>query len=235
MTFTLQPRLLIYLILGFILATIVGTVTHELGHIAVAKKLGYETELHYGFMNYLSNAKTNEFRAFKEEHRSLLKSGKNSPEKEKFEAMSKKLKAESSLVTLGGPLQTMVTGTLGFLMIWFNRKSIKARLTFLQWTFIFLAFFWSRQIFNFLTWSINYLLDGKPSMRSDEPRISYGFHWPIWSFGLITAIIAAILVGYITFFLIPKQQRFTFITAGIIGCCIGFILWMGVLGPAILP
>ncbi len=32
--------------------TVVGTLSHEYGHIVVAKYLGYETKLHYGSMNY---------------------------------------------------------------------------------------------------------------------------------------------------------------------------------------
>ena len=49
---TLDPKLLLYLVLSFILATIVGTLSHEGGHIAAAKYYGYETTLHYGSMNY---------------------------------------------------------------------------------------------------------------------------------------------------------------------------------------
>ena len=36
----------------FILFTVIGTVSHEYGHMAVAKYLGYETVLHYGSVNY---------------------------------------------------------------------------------------------------------------------------------------------------------------------------------------
>jgi hypothetical protein len=39
---------------AFILFTINGTLSHELGHIAVAKLLGYETTLHFGSMNWES-------------------------------------------------------------------------------------------------------------------------------------------------------------------------------------
>ncbi len=42
----------ILLSLTFILFTVLGTLTHEGGHIAAAKYYGYETTLHYSSMNY---------------------------------------------------------------------------------------------------------------------------------------------------------------------------------------
>jgi len=48
MALTILKGKFIYLIVGgFVLATIVGTISHEYGHIAVAKYLGYKTFLHY--------------------------------------------------------------------------------------------------------------------------------------------------------------------------------------------
>ncbi|MBP6236340.1 MAG: hypothetical protein KA270_13730 [Saprospiraceae bacterium] len=48
MALTILKGKFIYLIVvGFILATIVGTISHEYGHIAVAKYLGYNTSLHF--------------------------------------------------------------------------------------------------------------------------------------------------------------------------------------------
>jgi hypothetical protein len=43
---------LFILTIVFILFTAIGTVSHEYGHISVAKIYGYETSLHYGSMNY---------------------------------------------------------------------------------------------------------------------------------------------------------------------------------------
>lgn len=233
MKFTLQPRLLIYLILGFILATIIGTVTHELGHIAMAKRLGYETKLHYGYMNYTGKKHT-KLENYYDSHKKQIQTP-DTPEGKEFKKMFDEVENESFIIILGGPIQTMVTGTLGFLMIWFNRKKIKDQLTFLQWTFVFLALFWSRQIFNFFFSCIFLLMRKKFPVQGDEPRISRYLEIPIWSFGLITAIIGTAVVSYVIFFLIPKKQRLTFITAGITGSGIGYILWMKILGPVILP
>lgn len=43
------------MVLTFVVFTIIGTLSHELGHIAVAKYLGYSTTLHFGSMNYESD------------------------------------------------------------------------------------------------------------------------------------------------------------------------------------
>lgn len=233
MTFTLHFRLFIYLILGFILATIIGTVTHELGHIAVAKMQGYETELHYGYMNYAGKKHT-QLENYYDSNKKQIQTP-DTIEGHKFRKMFNEVEYESFLITLGGPFQTMLTGTFGFLLLWFNRKKIGSRLTGLQWTFVFLAFFWSRQIFNFIFSLATCLLNGKFATAGDEPRISRYLEIPIWSFGLLTAIIASLFVLTVTFVLIPKQQRFTFLCSGIIGSTLGFIFWMKIVGPVILP
>ena len=51
MKISIDIKHLIYFSLGFVLFTIIGTVSHEYGNIIVAKSLGYETTLHYGSMN----------------------------------------------------------------------------------------------------------------------------------------------------------------------------------------
>ena len=50
--FKFLPRFFVIIFLVFILFTIIGTLTHELGHIAVAKYYGYETSINYGSMSY---------------------------------------------------------------------------------------------------------------------------------------------------------------------------------------
>ncbi len=49
---SIKPMLGLWLLLGFISFTIIGTLTHELGQVAFAKMQGFETSLHYGYMNF---------------------------------------------------------------------------------------------------------------------------------------------------------------------------------------
>lgn len=234
MTFTLHFRLFIYLVLGFIAATVVGTLTHEAGHYIVAKKLGYEAKIRYASMHY-ENSDFKAFHEFYYENEEVLKSKKdNSVIKQYFNLRHKAYKS-TNLVTLGGPIQTIITGTLGFLLLWFNRKKIGYKLTLLQWSFVFMAFFWSRQVANFFIGLYFLAIRGEWTSQGDETNISEYFRLPIWSLNAITATIAIVLLLIVVFKLIPKQQRFTFILGGLTGSIIGFPLWMKLLGPAILP
>lgn len=51
-TFTFDKKLFFYLIVGFIITTIIGTVSHEFGHFAVAEYLGYDAKISYAYTNY---------------------------------------------------------------------------------------------------------------------------------------------------------------------------------------
>ena len=70
----------------FFVSIIIGTISHEFGHIIVAEILGYNTTLHFGSMNYIHpnypNHIDNNF--------------------------------HNIWITLGGMLTTMITGTIGY-------------------------------------------------------------------------------------------------------------------------
>lgn len=57
---------LIILSLGFICFTIIGTLSHEYGHIFVAQKLGYTTQLHYGSMSWYGGNREETSNIYKE-------------------------------------------------------------------------------------------------------------------------------------------------------------------------
>ena len=63
------------IVIGFILFTIVGTQSHELGHILVAKFFGYKTSLNYGSMTYSKGKKREELREFYSLYREEIKKG----------------------------------------------------------------------------------------------------------------------------------------------------------------
>lgn len=233
MTFTLHFRLFLYLVLGFILATIVGAVTHELGHIAVAKMQGYKTELHYGSMNY-TGEKHKQLETYYDTHKKQIMTA-DTTEGKVFRKMLNKVEHESFLIRLGGPIQTMLTGTLGFILLWINRRKISYRLSAWQWTFVFLAFFWSRQVAIFFQKITFRLFSIKTKMTGDEERIAHHLDINEWLPISAWAFLGTLVLIIVTFIYIPKQQRFTFVCAGVTGSAIGFILWMDVLGPVILP
>ena len=54
MTFTIDKRLLLYLIITFIVVTIIGTLSHECGHYILARLMGFSAHISYG-MTWLVN------------------------------------------------------------------------------------------------------------------------------------------------------------------------------------
>jgi len=204
----MDKKLFIGLFLSFIAATIIGTLSHEFGHYIVAKYFGYDARINYGATFW------------------------NSPDPNNPITPSSPI-----AMTLGGPIQTMLTGTIGVFLLLVFRKSFYAadKLSLRQWIIIFLSLFWLRQTSNFCTWLGSYFLNGSFSSRPDEIRIANYFDLPTWTLISITAMMGAFVLGIITFKFIPSRQRITFLTAGLCGGIAGFYLWLIQFGKYIMP
>ena len=250
MKISLDIKQLIFLSLGFVLFTIIGTVTHEYGHIAVAKSLGYETTLHYGSMNsypqgYLNDNDVIALKNLTKDYIGIKYDNWPIEIKEKAEAyydiLDKRYWNEKSndglLITIGGPLQTILTGTIGLLILIWRRKTIyKNGMKIIDWLFVFLSLFWLREIFNLVT-SIGgeFISPNGNWFGGDELYISQELN--LWSgtISLILATLGIVVAIYVIFRIIPITKRLTFILSGIIGGISGFGLWMNLIGPKILP
>lgn len=196
-----EVKLFFALSIAFILFTCIGTLAHEMGHIAIARMLGYETYLGHGYMNYNRTASTS--------------------------------RTEKLLIDMGGPMQTMLTGTAGLLLLVLQRKRFngRQRLLWTQWLLIFITLFWLRQSAN--------MIMGIRSLgrlgRDDESQIAYLLHWPLPSIGLVTGGIGLLVLAVVTFRFIPATQRLTFMLAGLAGGIAGFWLWLIRFGPVLMP
>lgn len=241
---------LLILTIGFILFTVIGTISHEYGHIIVAKSFGYETTLHYGSMNYLPKGYLEDkdviaVRDLTKDYVDIEYDSWPKDIKEKTEEYNNILqkrywnkKSNSGLlVTVGGPLQTTLTGTIGLLILLWRRKSIyKNGLKVLDWLAIFLSLFWLREIFNLVTSIGGELISPNGTwFGGDELYISQSLNLCSGTISLILATIGTIIAIYVVFRIIPKKIRLTFILSGFIGGIVGFILWMNIIGPKILP
>lgn len=144
---------------------------------------------------------------------------------------------EIILITIGGPIQTMLTGSMGLILLYVNRKKIinSEKLHLKYWLYIFLSMFWLRQTANFTLWISRYLITGNLSTKSDEVKISKYFGWEIWSITLVAAFIGCVISLIVIFTFIPLRQRLTFIASGIIGGISGYIIWLELLGKIIIP
>lgn len=204
----INKRLLLLLSGGFILATVIGTLSHELGHYTVAELLGYDATINYGSTSWQRSSP-----------------GQTMKESDAF------------WMLLGGPLQTMITGTAGLAVLFLTRRRFSETITLsaVQWTLIYISLFWLRQTANFCVWIGTYFINGKFSMRSDETRLAYYLQIPTWTISVITAIMGLAVLAIVFLKFIPLQHRFTFLVSGLIGGVSGYILWLHLLGPVLMP
>lgn len=206
LVFKIDKKLLVILIIAFIFATIVGTLSHEFGHYLFAKLRGVNSEIHYGYT-------------------SLIYDGN----------LRGKVKFDYFIFTLGGPFLTILTGIIGFLLLFKYNPKKNSIFSIKHWIFVFLSLFWLRQSANFVTWNIGFLINGRYSSRGDEIKLAKYLGWESWSIILPTAIIGVLVTAIVIFKFIPFEKRFTFIIAGFIGGILGFFIWLEFLGEIILP
>ncbi len=228
----------------------IGILSHEYGHIIMAKSLGYETTLHYGSMNYYPQGfqEDKDVIALKTLTKDYMEIDiKFWPAEIKEKAqnfdkiITKRYPHEASkndlLISIGGPLQTTLTGTIGLLILLWRRKLIyRNGFEILDWLALFLSLFWLREVFNLVTGiGEEIILPNGTWFGGDELYISQGLN--LWSgtIPIILAIFGFTVAIYVIFKILPKKIRLTFIMSGFIGGILGFILWMNIIGPKILP
>ncbi len=237
MEYKIQAFNLIVYTIAFILFTVIGTLSHEFGHIGVAKALGYETKLHYGSMSYSKETLTNEISELRREHGSEIESGANFPEKKEYEKLLLRKRLNSLLISAGGPFQTILTGVIGLLILYFRKnRIILDGLKLIDWIAVFLSLFWLREIFNLTVSVANGIFGSSKSyFGGDEMKISKMLNLPSGTLSIVLGIIGLLISLFVIFRIVPRSARFTFICAGFLGGVSGFVLWMKVFGPIILP
>lgn len=236
--FTIRPIFLLSIFVGFVAFTIIGTLTHEMGHIALAKFQGYETHLGYGYM-YPISPNEKEITAIYLNNDEAIEEGRDFPDKPKWEALVETENKHGFWITLGGPLQTILTGTIAFVILYRRKNRIASGpLKFADWILIFLSLFWLREVANPLKRLLSSTMRGNPSLvggGGDEAHLER--YLDLWE-GTITlplAFIALVIATYVMFKIIPKPLRFTFILSGFLGGIIGFCFWFYWAGPILLP
>ena len=234
---TLRRLLIVKLIFAFIFFTIVGTVSHEIGHYLVAKSLGYHASVNYMSMRTSDPKHIVEIADMQRKYTDEINAGKDFPEKERYAHLMKSWNNDNTLITAGGPLQTMLTGTISFgiLLLYVRKKPMVDRLSATAWLLVFLSLFWLRQVANMAVGIFYYLLRGFLPVRGDEYNLSVSFELPPFAINLFTGLIGCLLVAYVIIRIIPISQRLSFIIAGLVGGVAGALLWFGWLGPVLLP
>lgn len=240
--FNFLPRFSVIIVFTFIVFTIIGTQLHELGHIVVAKYYGYETELHHDSMKYFQKGLRQdvnyiEFNSLNEKYQNWNINDVPQGIKDKSEALYEKIKLKypprddkSSLyISIAGPVQTILTSVLGFIILLYRRK-LGCGFKLLDWLGIFLALFILRKVFNFCSGISSLILSNPQYFSGDEFQISRQLSFNQWVIPTIMFVVGIFLSVYVIFKIIPLKFRFSFIISGFVGGLLGFGIWFGFLG-----
>lgn len=243
----LQQKLFFYLVTAFMFFTVIGTLSHEFGHIIVAKTLGYETTLHFGSMNHYPKGFYND--TIVKEYKELTALNKknfdknvNYPDEERLKELHFLIldkypnnRSDSNLITMGGPLQTFLTSILGLFLLYYFKTAKQFSFRIKDWFAVFLSLFALREIFNFVVGLYSFLFLETKFFNGDEFKLSRNFGFNQWVVPIITMLIGAIICIYVVFKVLPNKYRISFLIAGFLGGIIGFILWFNYLGKLMLP
>src|ERR1700761_295456 len=134
--FVFNKRLFLLLFAGFIVATVAGTLLHECGHYLVAKHFKYkDTYIGYKYTNFGSSPVGDSLTALETTYAQAIKDRQPFPEQKRYDLLCKKQRHDNYIALAGGPLETMLSGTLGLCLLFMFRKSYRQAktLTFWQW------------------------------------------------------------------------------------------------------
>ena len=136
----------------------------------------------------------------------------------------------------GGPVSSMLTGTLGMVLL--HRWRVhSSTLDVAGMVYTVLALFWARPLFNLLVQllSVGLGLATMDDLRhSDEARLSLYLGLPALSLGLVSAALALGVCVW-TARCVPVRTRSSWFIGAAIGALSGFVIWMTALGPLVLP
>jgi hypothetical protein len=233
----MKSKLFGLLVLTFIAFTIIGTISHELGHYAAEKSIGLKPNLHYASVDNELSDNEIELDKIHALYQKDLVAKIDFPAKKRFDELCKIETKNDIFTRSAGPLQTMLTGTIAFIILLANKNKYFSAfsLNWKQWLLIFCSLFWLRQVLNFVIAVTIMLITGRKEFYGDEFILAQHLRLPIFIIQIITAIIGFIICSIVTFKFVPSIQRKIFIAAGFVGGIIGYILWMYILGPLLLP
>lgn len=245
-----KPRAFLAFSLGFILFTVIGTVSHEYGHILFAKAYGHDTQLHHDRMHYypagyLEDENYLALRNLNKRLEGIPKAEWSAEDQASFAEYNQTLSKDYAeawpkgklWIRAGGPLQTILTGLFGLGLLYYRQSSQKQYgFKTLDWLAIFLALFWLREVFNLFTSIASECLSPNGTwFGGDEYILARDLN--LWPGSIATlAGLAGLAISLVVIFkFIPRHLRLSFLASGFFGGLLGFYLWMKLLGPVILP
>lgn len=228
-----NKRHLFLFVLSYFFFTPVITLHHELGHYLTAKYLNYNTSLHYSKTKWKNKDRLLYERIY-EENKLAIENGDNFSDKKLYDEVVAKLNNDNLFIFSGGVFNTIFFGFTAFIIL-IIRKRKKIQFDNFDWVMIFISFFLIRQIYVFGFGIINSLFEGSFLFKGDESKISYILGWQNGSLTSILGIISILALVTVTFKIIPREIRITFIAGSFFGGLVGFINWMFLIGPKLIP
>ena len=229
-------KLSIFLTLTFILMTVAGTLTHELGHYSVSRLLGYEASINYQSSSHWDNDLKEYLKDTYEKYSKEIRNNTDFPDKAKYLKTVQKYHADNFWIILGGPLQTIFTGSIGFLLLLVFRKRYitSDKVCLIGWTLIFISLFWLRQVANLFVAVMTFFIKGQTSFSGDEMKLARHLDINIWSIQIVTGLVG-IGILIIVLRLLPKTTVLTFLLSGLAGGILGYYLWIIKFGQYLMP
>lgn len=232
-----KTKYFFFIALSFVLCTIVGTLSHEMGHWTMAKMLGYDAEINYSSARYDNDKQLDNLYYLYSQKTEAENKAMPFQQKDEYEKLKAEVDRKSFYFTLGGPIQTILFGTVGFIWLIYRRKKrAEQPLNLTDYAAIFLALFWLREVFNpVFSVAQSLWLSGSIYFGGDELKLARYLDLPDGGVAIPLAIIGAAICYYVIYHILPKDKRSTFIDAGLFGGIAGYFLWMRVLGPVLMP
>jgi hypothetical protein len=232
----IDNKLLFRLISCFVAATIIATIVHEYGHFFTAKFLGYDARVSYGFTTWTNSGYQDFIDSLTRDERIKIRTNEYFARKDEYESLLKRIKDETFLITLGGPLLTIIMGSLGIAVAFINKKKFNEdQLSAGQWLIVFTALFWLREPANYIIDLLITIQQGRFPNRNDEAILSRYLEVDSWLISFVLAVTGLILVVIVYRKFIPDQDKTTFLLAGLIGGLGGYLLWLFFFGPVLMP
>jgi hypothetical protein len=206
----MKPLLIFF---AFALAAIPGTLEHELGHYIAARAQGFDAEIHYGFTTVRN-------------YRELI-------EIAELNGTTIELSKKFNYNTLGGPIMTMLTGTVGILvLLMLRRRNTIDAYNPLHLFWIIVALCWSREIYTASFGLYDHIM--RNTCGSDETWLVAYYHISPWLAFITLFMVSFAICAWVCFGLV-QRHRWPLFFYGIAGSLAGAALWFGWLGRVLLP
>ena len=203
----------VLLFLTFFLLPIVGTVSHEFGHLVMALLFHHTPTLHYAsvsvenpMLDWLSDL----FSKYEGDFSEI-----------DYQWIETKLKKEDFFIRCGGLLQTLGTGLLGYCFLLLRKPLHKLQgFGFIDWVSFFMALFLARQVLLYPLW----LLLGRP-VSGDEVYIAAYLQISAHSLYFLNALLCSLILVHVFFYLLPKYWFKRVFLYLLIASPLGALLW----------